>query len=357
MYIYILEETRFRDCLVRAISDHFDGMNHIDENLLTQVCGISREEMCYARESESQFTRRLLLMLLRRDTKTILSVLFHLYTHAKDVVDRAISSLHRYLEEGHGKQLKCCRCLLKERVGICLIVNHLPSCDSNFLSFVNVVSEENQPVRPSVSERLWTELFNIITNQNLHEKATQLLIRVIESCGYHSDIVRMLKEDAELKRNSFICRCQESAACMGNNGPQQERSLTHDLQDVASGPNEPYDSSLAAGTERRGHISTSAAVSIDTNSNTETCESNLNNSGDSTNTGNEKRPRNKEERQKRSKNPPKRKQPDSKTEDKVLKKKPPDISVVNTNSNILKRKEISRGNEFNGKKVTKQFGR
>lgn len=331
--MYISEESRFRDCLVRAISDHFDGMNHLDKNLLTQVCRFSREEICYARESESQFTRRLLLMLLRRDTKTILSVLFHLYTQAKDVVEKAISSLHRYLEDGHRKQFKCCRCLLKERVCICLIVDHLPTCDSEFLSFVNVVSEENQPVQPSVSERLWSELFNIITNQNLHGNVNQLLINVIESCGYHSDIVRMLKEDAELKRNSFLCRCQERAACMGHNcGPQQEQSLTTDLQDGTSESNEPHDSTVAAGTERIGHIGSSAAFNSDMNTSTEMREGNLNNSGESTNIGNVKRHSYKEERRKRQKNPPKRKQPDSKTEDEVLKKKPPDISVVNINS-------------------------
>ncbi|XP_045165841.2 uncharacterized protein LOC123529538 [Mercenaria mercenaria] len=246
----IEEEQRFRACLITAISEHFIRMQHIDDGFLTENCSVTNEEMCYARASKSQCARRLLLMLLHRDTRTILFFLFELSSLAKDTVENIVRSLHQHLESSFAKQAQCLRCILQERVSICLISDHLPRCDSGLLTFVNTVSEKDQPAIPSVSGRLWNILFDTVTNEVLYWKVIRMIKEAIESCGYQTDIVRMLNGDIDTGRNSFICRCDDMRR--GQNGDiheSQEKREPLSMSRGAEGNSNPVDESDIAEAE------------------------------------------------------------------------------------------------------------
>ena len=209
MFFYHTDEQRFRTCLVRAMSDNFERLHRVENTLFAENSTATEEELCYARSSDSQCTRRLLLMLLHRDTQTMLAFIHRMTASNSDAVERILASLHRYLGDSNvAHQVQCLRCILRERVNISLVTDHLPQCSSDLLTFVNTVSEEDQPGRPSNSERLWNELFEIVNNTGLYRAVIGTIARAVESCGYHTDVIRMIQSNANLERNSFVCTCE-----------------------------------------------------------------------------------------------------------------------------------------------------
>lgn len=386
------EESRFRDCVLKAIYDHFDGLKVIDKDYLEQKCCLTKEELSYASESDPQFTRRILLMLLRRDTRTILSFLFGLSAHAQDIVKKIKASLRRYFQEGFKQQTQCPCCILRERVCMCLLVDHLPQCGTELLSFVNFVSEENQPAKPSVSNKLWDELFKAVNNRNLYSKVIQILVSVLEACGYHTDIVRMLNEDRHLERNSFVCRCQEVNTCLTesvqhqdqqqvliqpgtNNVPNEQRvAEVQSVETVGAERSYPYSEEHLVSNERSvvGEQTDENAVGAEEshpNSYASSIHKDKTTRGENENrdgskgsnlqsrTKHARSPNRRKGKTITQTNPPKRKQPDSDSEEELSKKKPPDTSMLferkETNekrSKQLKRKENLDEQDFNGKR-------
>ncbi|XP_060599025.1 uncharacterized protein LOC132752678 [Ruditapes philippinarum] len=215
----IEDEQRFRACLVRAMYENFVQLNRIDNSFMTENCMVTNEELCYARSSESQCTIRLLLMLLNRDTHTMLMFIYGMRTRYQDTVKSIFTSLNRHLNDSNFTyQSQCLRCNLSKRVNISLITDHLPQCSNGLLllPFVNIVSEEDQPGQPTTSERLWNELFKVVNNPSLYQDVIITIARVIESSGYHTDIARMLQDDINLDRNSFVCRCEDIRICQSS---------------------------------------------------------------------------------------------------------------------------------------------
>lgn len=204
------EETFKHYCLHQAILQYFQqiiGTDIIfDKMILETAVPFTREEIQYANHVSAQRNRRFLRMILNRDYMAILKFLWKLISFNKDVVEKVIDCYKTELDKSKSLPAnQCTKCLLEDRVSICLIVDRLII---KLKDFHSKVSEELQPAMPSVSKRLWTELFEQTRDGDSYESVITLITSCIEDCGYHTDIVRRLNEDKVQNRNSFYCSCQ-----------------------------------------------------------------------------------------------------------------------------------------------------
>ncbi|XP_045166166.2 uncharacterized protein LOC123529730 isoform X1 [Mercenaria mercenaria] len=211
------DKMQYRDCLTKALTLF---CKEITENtvidcyeldfLISENC-IAGDDKTYV-DTKSigtmQRSRRLLSLMLLRDYRTLLTYLTSLLIQNKHVVEKVLQELDTCLRNNYRKPQKCTLCHLESRVDLSLIVDELLSYDEEWLPFYNKVCQ-TEYVGPS--KEIWRELTGRVGADETFRQilVSNIVLKALQACGFHSDIVIMLQEDRQMKRNSFVCRCSE----------------------------------------------------------------------------------------------------------------------------------------------------
>lgn len=206
------DEMQHRDCLIKALTDL---CKIITENtvIVGDEIDLLESKNCLTGDDKAHVksamgptlrTRRLLALVLLRDFKTLLVFLESLLFQNTHVVENVLNKFEQNQKSGYRKLLKCTLCLLRNRVDISLFVDDLLSSDDRWLMFYERVSQSDF-FGPNAD--LWNKFVNNASFGDGLHRIADILIKALSSCGFHSDIVRMLQEDKENCVSSFVCRC------------------------------------------------------------------------------------------------------------------------------------------------------
>ncbi|KAL4227074.1 hypothetical protein ACF0H5_015048 [Mactra antiquata] len=204
------DESQKRACLAKAVADNsVDIIENTDlteeelKGLKTEKC-ISYQDYKHILHSRSiTWINHLYCMIMMRDYRTHLVFLTYL---KMDVFEKVVATYNQLIENDTTQPSLCPHCILLSTVNIIYVAPSLLGCDAGTWgpltqAAIDVIGDMRK------SQELWQMLIEIL-QKNPEQKSVVLncIIKSLEDYGFHSDVVRMLKEDKTVGRDSLQCR-------------------------------------------------------------------------------------------------------------------------------------------------------